>query len=131
LGREPLTLIHGVPVYRANREWNWAVDKDREGIDFLHRAFGDMWSGVDPIENYSCATPNIESRLAKTNILISGGSVSNSIARDYFNHFPGLREYHIDYEMPDYTNIAIRDVSPRQISALIIARTDLDQKYLP
>lgn len=108
IGNERLIIIYGVPVYRKNKQWSWSIDKDREGMALLHRAFRDMWFGTDPIEDLSCGTPNAEGLLWNSNILLSGGAVSNSITRTYFNHFRGIR-YAIDYSMPDFTDVRIYD----------------------
>ena len=110
IANKKLFIIHGVPVYRKNKEWDWATDKDRAGMSLLHRSFSEMWNARNPVEDYSCATPNIENFLANSNILLSGGAVSNTVTRDYFNYFKGIR-YCINYSMPNYCNIHIQLLS--------------------
>lgn len=103
-----LIAVHAVPVYRKHKPWQWATDKDREGLSLLRRSFSDMWQGQNPIEDYSCGTPSVENFLGSSDILLSGGAVSNLITRSHFNHFKGIR-YAIDFNMPDYTDIRIYD----------------------
>jgi hypothetical protein len=107
IGHRKLVLVYAVPVYRPIKEWNWPTDKDREGIALLRRAFSTHFK-QDPIEEFSCGTPNVETFLERSDIFLSGGAVSNTLTRSYFNHFRGLR-YVIDYEMPNYSNISIMD----------------------
>ena len=117
IGDEHLVTIYAVPVHRKNRQWNWPLDKDREGIELLIRSFKSMWSDRDPIWQYSCGTHSVENSFDTDHILLSGGSVSNLITRNYFDHFKGIR-YAIGYDMPDYTNIRIYDrVSSKNIYA--------------
>lgn len=103
-----LVIIHAAPVWRSRLDGNWASDKDREGISLVYRAFREMWEGRAPVEDMSCKTPGIEGYTAVYDVLLSGGAVSNSVTREYFNHFPSIR-YAIDYSMPNYTDIRIRD----------------------
>ncbi|TMQ96805.1 PIG-L family deacetylase [Actinomadura soli] len=108
LDNRELVIIHAAPVYRAKREGRWQSDKDREGISLLYRTFNELWEGRLPLADLSCKTSGVEAYLENEDILLSGGAVSNSITREYFNHFDGVR-YVIDYTMPDYTDIRIRD----------------------
>jgi LmbE family N-acetylglucosaminyl deacetylase len=103
-----LMNIHGLPVYRKRKEYDWPSDKDRDGMACLRKAFTDRWFGSPPVEEYNCATERVEALLYKHDIFLSGGAVSNTISRNYFNHFRGVR-YIIDYDMPDYKNIRIFD----------------------
>ena len=105
---DPIINIHAVPVARRHKEYDWPIDKDREGMAYLRRAFTKFWYGPPPIDEFSCGTEGVDRFLYNSNILLSGGAVSNGITRNQFNHFPGLR-YTIDYDMPDYRNIRIRD----------------------
>lgn len=109
LGDRRLANIHGVPVFRRKKEFNWAIDKDREGMSRLRRAFETMWFGGIPIDEYSSGTEIVEESLS-SDVLFSGSSVSNSISRTYFNHFEGIR-YVVDFDMPDYRRIRICDRS--------------------
>lgn len=123
LGDDPLINIHAVPVVRRRKEYDWPTDKDREGMSNLRRAFGRHWYGTVPIDEFSCGTERVEQFLYSAHILLSGGAVSNGITRNYFNHFRGLR-YVIDYDMPDYRNIRIKD---REDDAQILAEYEVDE----
>lgn len=108
LENRKLMNIHGLPVYRKKKEYDWPSDKDRDGMARLRRAFIDRWFGPPPLDEYNCATERVDALLYKHDIFLSGGAVSNIVTRNYFNHFIGVR-YVIDYDMPDYRNIRILD----------------------
>lgn len=103
-----LINIHGVPVYRRTKHYDWTSDKDREGMTRLRRAFTERWFGSLPLDEYNCGTERVDQFLYHNDVLLSGGAVSNTITRSYFNHIPGVR-YVIDYDMPEYYNIRIWD----------------------
>jgi hypothetical protein len=109
LGERSITIIHAVPILRQQTpNYRWAVDRDRDGIAQLRSCFDTLMVGGPRVEELSCRTPDIESVLRKGHVLLSGGAASNSITRDHFNHYPGLR-YVIDFDMPNYHNIRILD----------------------
>jgi LmbE family N-acetylglucosaminyl deacetylase len=104
-------LIYAIPVQRKNLDYIWPIDRDREGISRLYNRFNESWNRLSrtlPIRDVSSDHPHAESILQTSDILLSGGAVSNVITRNHFNHFPGIR-YAIDYVMPDYRNISIFD----------------------
>ena len=106
-------LMHSVPIYRRSKKFDWPSDKEQDGIWHLQRAFEKMWEGQNPIEQLSSSTPHIEQQLYSSNIIITGSTASNVIARTYFEHFKGLR-YGTNYFMPDYTDIHIYDRQKRK-----------------
>jgi len=117
LREQPLALIHSVPPYRKKKDWNWPMDKEREGIEYLYKTFSIMWHDRHPIESFSSDSPHLDRILNNYNLLLAGSGASNKIIRDYFDHFRGLR-YVITYFMPDYTDLAIQDrISNKKIFA--------------
>jgi LmbE family N-acetylglucosaminyl deacetylase len=108
LQSQKLMIIHAQAVHRKKKDFHWTSDKDRDGIILLSRAFNELWVGKSPIEDHSSLTEYAESYLETSNVLLSGGAVSNRITREFFNHFKGIR-YAIDYTMPSYTDIVIGD----------------------
>jgi LmbE family N-acetylglucosaminyl deacetylase len=108
LGREKLMIIHAQPVHRKKKEFHWTIDKDRDGISLLSRAFNELWVGKSPIEDHSSLAEYAELYLERSNVLLSGGAISNRITRNFFNHFRGIK-YAIDYTMPDFTENRIFD----------------------
>ncbi len=103
-----LMIVHAQPVHRKKKEFHWPTDKDRDGISLLSRAFNELWAGKSPIQDHSSLAEYAETYLETSNVLLSGGAVSNRITREFFNHFKGIR-YAIDYTMPNYTDIVIVD----------------------
>ena len=74
-------VIHAEPVQRAVKQWQWSTDKDRAGLNLLHRAYIEHWLGKDPIHDVSCEDESAEAIAWEHNILLSGGAVSNTISR--------------------------------------------------
>lgn len=70
--------------------------------------------GVD-VQEVSCHSTGVETLLDRHHVILSGGAVSNRITREHFNHYRTVR-YAIEYDMPDFRNIRIRD----RVSALDI-----------
>ena len=108
LREKPLALIHSVPPYRKKKDWNWPMDREREGIEYLYKTFSIVWHDRHPIESFSSDSPSLDRILYNYNLLLTGSGASNKIIRDYFDHFRGLR-YVVTYFMPDYTDLAIQD----------------------
>jgi hypothetical protein len=108
LGSNKLMIVHAQAVHRKKKDFHWTTDKDRDGISLLSRAFNELWVGKSPIEDHSSLAEYAETYLETSNVLLSGGAVSNRITREFFNHFRGIR-YAIDYTMPHYTDIVIFD----------------------
>jgi LmbE family N-acetylglucosaminyl deacetylase len=108
LGSKKLMIIHAQAVHRKKKDFHWTTDKDRDGISLLSRAFNELWVGKSPIEDQSSLAEYAELYLETSNVLLSGGAVSNRITREFFNHFTGIK-YAIDYTMPHYTDIRILD----------------------
>ena len=103
-----LIVIHAEPVHRVVQQWQWSIDKDRAGLNLLHRSFIEHWLGKDPVHDLSCQDDSAESVIWEHNILLSGGAVSNTISRHYFNHFKKIN-YVIEYSMPGYQDVEILD----------------------
>ncbi|PWU05340.1 MAG: hypothetical protein C5B51_14745 [Terriglobia bacterium] len=109
IGQKRINLIHAIPVNRKVRSYSWPIDQDRTGISRLHRAFGELWFGQNPVHEYNTQMGEVVTPLLdKEHILISGGATSNQFTDRYFNHFDGLR-YVIDHTMPDYTRLRLND----------------------
>lgn len=117
LREQPLVVIHSVPVYRKNIHYGWTANKEQEGIELLYETFAKMWHDRHPVISKSSVNPSAEGYLQTSNILLCGSSASNQFIINHFNNFNGIR-YITEHSMPDYTNLAIKDLaSSKRIAA--------------
>lgn len=105
---QSLTIIHSTPVRRRQSQWTSTADNERDGIQRLFQTFTQLWHDKNPLEILRADTPTAEKILETSTVLLSGSAVSNALTRHYINHFAGLR-YIVEYTMPDYQNIHIKD----------------------
>lgn len=102
------------PVYRIMQprmQYNWPSDSGQIGLDDLDLSFKEHWHFANrrhPIIRLRCDQRDVDLIVTRGDILIDGGAVSNRVARDYLNHFEGVR-YIIDYRMPEYRDVHVLD----------------------
>ena len=54
-------------------------------MSLLHQAFNTHWQGRIPLVDRSSEDPRADEILDNEDVLLSGGSGSNAISRNYFN----------------------------------------------
>lgn len=96
--------------------------KETEGLEALRAAFAKHYARRR-LRSISADSDAADEALGKGSVILVGGSVSNRLVRDYFNHFAGLR-YIIDYEMPGFDNIHLLDRQSGKLQANYRRRAD-------
>lgn len=95
---------------KDNRAYQRRLEVPRKGLaEMLENLQSGFGFSPNIIDGYSCRSYEAPSLMEDEHVIISGGSVSNTISRDYFDHFSDIK-FKIDYEMPGYKNINILNI---------------------
>lgn len=108
--RNGLVVINGENVFRKNRTVDDAIISYGKSGSNLIRAYAQNILGHEEIIEIPSSDYNTHKFAEESSILISGGSVSNSFSREYYEHFKGIH-YLIDYSMPNYAGQCILELS--------------------
>ena len=108
--REGLVVINGKPVFRKIRSIDDSIVPCGKSVSGLLRTYMNTIVGMKEIIELQSSDFNVHEFSEENSILINGGAVSNSFAREYYDHFIGLN-YKIDYEIPNYQNQCVVDLS--------------------
>lgn len=108
--RDGLVAISGGTVFRKTRTVDNSILPYGKSVSGLLRTYMHTIVGMKEIIEVQSSDYNVHEFAEESSILINGGAVSNSFAREYYDHFVGLN-YKVDYEIPNHQNQCIVDLS--------------------
>ncbi len=108
--RDGLVAISGGTIFRKNRTIDHSITSCGKSVSSLLRAHMQIIVGMKEVIEVPASDPNVHEFAEESSILIIDGAISNSFAREYYDHFVGLN-YKIDYEIPNYQNQCVVDLS--------------------
>jgi LmbE family N-acetylglucosaminyl deacetylase len=115
--RDGLVAISGGTIFRKNRTIDHSIMSCGKSVSSLLRTYMQTIVGMKEVIEVPATDPNIHEFAEESSILVIDGAISNSFAREYYDHFVGLN-YKIDYEIPNYQNQCILDVSLKMPSKI-------------
>lgn len=115
--REGLVAINGKAVFRKFRSIDDSIISCGKSVSGLLRTYVHSIIGMKEIIEVQSSDSCVHELAEESSILINGGAVSNSFAREYYDHFVGLN-YKIDYEIPNYQNQCIVDLSLKNLKRI-------------
>lgn len=108
--REGLVAISGGAIFRSKRTIDDSIVAYGKSVSGLLRGYMHTIVGMKEVLEVPACDANVHEFAEESSLLIVGGAVSNSFAREYYDHFIGLN-YKIDYEIPNYRHQRIVDLS--------------------